>query len=179
MDEYIGMVKLFAGNFAPKGWAYCYGQLMPISQYSAVFSLLGTTYGGDGVTTFALPDLRNRVPVGAGQSYPPGQVGGSDSVTLGVANMPPHAHTPSLMASSSNAAASVPTATSVLAAPGAPSGREFNATYGYNDSTPDITLAPTSVKEQVVGGGQPFKTMPPFLGMSYIICMEGIYPSRP
>jgi microcystin-dependent protein len=83
------------------------------------------------------------------------------------------------MASSANAAVSQPTATSVLAAPGAPSGREFNNTFGYNDSTPDITLAATSVREQVVGGGQPFKTMPPYMGMSYIICMEGLYPSRP
>jgi microcystin-dependent protein len=97
MDEFMGVIKLFAGNFAPKGWMFCNGQILSINSNQALFSLIGTTYGGDGTTTFALPDLRSRVPIGAGQgpglsNYPQGQKGGAEQVTLLEAQMPAHSH---------------------------------------------------------------------------------------
>ncbi|MEN9798594.1 MAG: hypothetical protein RL653_2290, partial [Pseudomonadota bacterium] len=97
MDPFLGEIKLFAGNFAPTGWAFCHGQLLPIAQNSALFSLLGTTYGGNGQTTFALPDLRGRIPVGFGQgpgltNRNLGDMSGVESVTLQVSNLPQHAH---------------------------------------------------------------------------------------
>jgi len=182
MDEYMGIIKLFAGNFAPQGWLYCSGQILPISQYTALFSLLGTTYGGNGQTTFALPDLRSRVPVGGGMGAAPdgsniqlGQVGGTSTVTLNGTQLPPHSHT--LSVSSENAAQSAATAGTAIATPGALNGRTFAGTLGFNTSTPNTVLSPASI----AGGGQglPHDNMQPYLGLSYIICVNGLYPSRP
>ncbi|HEX8562722.1 MAG TPA: tail fiber protein [Flavobacterium sp.] len=185
MEEYIGICKIFAGNFAPKGFMLCQGQLLSIAQFSALFSILGTTYGGDGQTTFALPNFAGLAPLGTGSSpvsrtqYVGGEIGGTESVTLGVTNMPAHVHNPRLHASSANAAYSAPKPTSVLAAPGAIDGRVFNNTFGYSDGTADITISAAAVTEDVAGASQPFKIMQPFIAMNYIICVEGIYPSRP
>lgn len=178
MDEtFIGTILLFAGNFAPQGWAYCDGRLLAISQNSALFSILDTTYGGDGVNTFALPDLCGRVPVGAGNGpgLSPraiGQVGGTEAVTLLPNQLPAHTH-PLL-------------ATDQLAANGLPAGAALATTDDaatltpgasiYQSATPNTPLAAGSIGP--AGGSQAHENMPPFLGLNYVICLQGIYPSR-
>ena len=129
MEEYIGIVKIFAGNFAPRGWMLCQGQILSIAQNTALFSLLGTTYGGNGVTTFGLPNLCGMAPLGTGRSpisgntYVEGQMGGTEKVTLLANHLPPHNHTAKLGVSSANATASVAKNTSVIATPGSMAGR--------------------------------------------------------
>lgn len=182
MEEFIGIVKLFAGNFAPKGWALCNGQIMSIAQNTALFSILGTTYGGDGISTFALPNLQGAAPVGVGTdrlgtTYVQGQVGGSSNVTLTTAQLPAHNHTPTLGYNSGNAALAKPTATSVPACPGYTSGRDFVATFGFIEATPDIKMTNT-ITETTIGQNNPISIMQPYLAMNYIICLEGIFPSR-
>lgn len=184
MDEFIGIVKLFAGNFAPKGWALCNGQLLPVSQYSAVFSILGTTYGGDGVTTFALPDFRGRVVVGTGQGpgtsyYSEGQKGGVENTTLLVQNIPPHTHMATLNVSAADSTESVPARGGAISVPGVQTSRTFTPTLGFNATTPDVALNPASVTNAPAGGGLPVSIVQPYNSMNYIICLEGIYPSRP
>ncbi|MFC4872779.1 phage tail protein [Negadavirga shengliensis] len=186
MDEFIGVIKLFAGNFAPRGWMFCQGQLLPISQNQALFAILGTTYGGNGTTTFALPDLRGRVPIGTGvgpglPDYREGQMGGSAANTLTVNNLPPHNHSvsPEVKASSKNATEQVPgtNGANTLAAPLA-SGRPAQA---YNNEAPDVALNTTGGMAEVTGntgGGTPVNNMPPYLGLNYIICLQGIFPPR-
>jgi microcystin-dependent protein len=183
MDEYIGIVKLFAGNFAPKNWMFCHGQILSIAQNTALFSILGTTYGGNGQTTFGLPDLRCRVPLGAGQGpglriISPGEMAGTENVTLNVTNMPMHTHGVHLKASSTNATDSAPKTTSVLGAPGKPAGRQYENTYGYVDATPDITLSEKSIQMDAAGGSLPFSIVQPYTGMNYIICIYGLFPPR-
>lgn len=180
------MIMLWPCNFAPNGWAFCAGQILPISQNTALFSLLGTTYGGNGTTTFALPDLRGRVPVGAGQgpglsSYALGQVGGTESVTMTINQMPQHAHSVTFTVSASNAQAtdSVPTATiNTLAAPY--DAANFNAIAGYNNQTPNTALkiGTNPNTTGVAGGNQPMPNMPPYLSINYVIALNGIFPSR-
>ena len=184
MEEFIGTIKIFAGTFAPRGWMLCQGQLLPISNYSALFSILGTNYGGDGVRTFALPNLSGLVPLGTGNSstgtrYEVGEFGGTETTKLEIANMPAHKHGIKIHASSSNASYSQPVATSVLAAVGKSQGREFEAFFGYTDATPDMQMSEAMATEEPVGGGAPIKNMQPYMAMNYIICMEGIYPPRP
>lgn len=181
MEEYIGIIKLFAGNFAPRGWAYCNGQLMSIAQNTALFSILGTTYGGDGRTTFALPDLRSRVPVGGGMGAGPGlpdvqlgQAGGEANHTLLVTEMPAHTHGEAV--SSANASQTAATAGASIATPGTLSGRTFTATNGFNTSAPDTVLNAASITP--TGGNQPHNNMQPYLGLGYIICLQGVFPSR-
>jgi microcystin-dependent protein len=185
MDEFIGIVKLFGGNFAPQGWLLCQGQLLQVRQYTALFSILGTTYGGDGITTFGLPNLNGVTVLGAGTnpktgtSYQLGQTGGSENVTMTVANMAPHQHPIVVHANTGNGQYSAPKPTSVLAATGKPDGRDFEAFYGYTDATPNVQMSGAMVTEGVVGGGQPMQNMQPYLVMNYIICVEGLYPPRP
>ena len=186
MDEYIGIIKIFAGNFAPVGWFMCDGTLLPINQYAALFSLLGTTYGGNGTTNFALPDLRANVPVGITGTGPApqpplnvsqGQKGGTATVTLNANNMPAHNHP--LLVNSADASQSVPTAGASIATPGSIVGRNpFTGTLGFNTATPNTTLNAASVGNNT-GGSIPVNTMPPYLGIIYIICTSGLYPSRP
>ena len=176
MDEFMGVIKIFGGNFPPSGWAFCNGQLMSIAQYSALFSILGTTYGGDGQTTFALPDLRSRVPVGMGQgpglpSIEEGEQSGEVNHTLLLTEIPMHTHSKSV--NSANASLSAATAGSSLATPVSAAGAP---TLGFNTSTPDTTLSAASIG--ISGGSQPHNNMQPYLGTNYIICLEGIYPSR-
>ncbi len=179
MDEFIGIIKIFGGNFAPNGWALCNGQLLSISQNTALFSILGTTYGGDGRTTFGLPDLRGRTAVGmgAGPGLPvinQGDLSGEANHTLVSNEMPMHTHAASV--SSADSSQTAATAGASIATPGSLSGRTFTATNGFNTSTPNIALNPTSIAQ--TGGSQPHNNMQPYLGVNYIICLQGIFPSR-
>lgn len=184
MEGYIAEIRMFAGNFNPRSWAFCDGSLQSIAQNTALFSLIGTIYGGNGQTTFALPDLRGRVAVGAQNSQGPGlpsyqmgEMSGSPTTTLIITNLPFHNHTISgsvTMQANNDASGLTDDAT--------------NARFGL-PSTPNIfttatdalvPLAPmnSNLSTTFVGNNAPFQKMPPYLGMNYIICMEGIYPSR-
>ena len=184
MEPLIGQIMMFAGSFAPKGWAFCQGQLLPIAQYNALFSILGTTYGGDGRTTFALPNLGGRVPVGTGQSpglshYSNGQVGGVENVTLNQTEMPAHIHVAQVKVSANLGTTNNP----IGKVPGAVqaqvdrSGTPFPVT-AYSDA-PTGSASSDSTSILPSGGNQAHNNMQPYLGMNYIICMEGIYPPRP
>lgn len=167
MDSYIGQISMFAGNFAPRGWMLCNGQLLPIQQYSAVFAILGTTYGGDGQTNFGLPDLRSRGPVHAssgGVGTSPRQLGemfGTESVTLMQHNMPAHNHVAP--------AASVQTSDK----PGAGLAPAPGGSYG------PATVVNGMAPGQVSGQNVPLGIAQPSLAVNFIICVEGIFPSRP
>lgn len=186
MDEYMGMVKAFAGNFAPRGFMFCNGQLISIAQNSALFALLGTTYGGNGQTTFGLPDLRGRTAVGWGQapglsSYVLGEISGAEKTSILISNMPAHNHvatsTMTLNASDAAATVPVPVAGNALGA-----GKDVNTdpVSMYTTSTPNIPLAGGSVATTVGlnGGSVPISILQPTLALSYIICTEGGFPSR-
>jgi microcystin-dependent protein len=172
-EPFLGEIRMFAGNFAPQGWAFCQGQILPIAQNTALFSLLGTTYGGNGQTTFALPDLRGRLPMNPGQGpgLSPrslGQVGGSETVTLLTNQMPAHTH--QLNASNQEGNASAPTGSLMSAFPS-------DATaICYHDGNPNTTMSPQAIG--ATGGSQPHDNMPPFLCVNFIIALEGIYPSH-
>ncbi|HET7489254.1 MAG TPA: tail fiber protein [Acidimicrobiales bacterium] len=166
-EPFIGEIRLFGFNFAPVGWAQCNGQLLAIAQNTALFSLLGTMYGGNGTTTFGLPDLRGRAPLSAGQgpglaNYDQGQVGGTESVTLTAAQVPAHGHT---VAASNGAASANRPGGGVPAAGG--------AYAGTSDGT-------TMNAAMVAGGGsgQPFDNRSPYLAVNFCIALEGIFPSR-
>jgi microcystin-dependent protein len=186
MDEYIGIIKIFCGNFAPVNWFMCDGTLLPINQYTAFFSVIGTTYGGDGIQTFALPDLRANAPIGITGTGPgpqpplsvaQGQKGGSITVSLTANNLPPHNH--ALLVNSADASQSVPTAGASIATPGNIVGRNpFTGTLGFNTVTPNTTLNQASIGPNP-GGSVPVNIMPPYLGSRYIICWNGIFPTRP
>ncbi|MHA7055904.1 phage tail protein [Aquimarina sp. M1] len=183
MEGTIGEVRIFAGNFAPRTWAFCEGQLLPISQNTALFSIIGTIYGGDGRTTFALPDLRGRVSIGPGtgpglSSYREGQRGGIETNTLNVTQIPSHTHANALKVSSADSTQSVATSGASIATPGAISGRAFQASLGYNVASPDSTLNQQSLSIGDTGGNQPVDNMQPWLACYYIICLQGIFPSR-
>lgn len=175
MDMYMGTIIAWPINFAPRGWMLCQGQILQIAQYSALFSLLGTTYGGDGRTTFALPDLRGRVPVGAGQgsglsNYQMGQIGGAETVTLTDAQMPAHTH--AQPASTKAATVGQPGPSTVPGAYEKERGVYYNIYSPQSDA--NTTLAPAGV----AGGSQPHSNMQPYIALNYIICVEGIYPTR-
>jgi microcystin-dependent protein len=164
-DPYIGEVRMFGGNFAPVGWEFCNGKLLPISQYDVLYTLIGTTYGGDGVNTFALPDLRGRLPLHAGAGAVLGQAAGAETVTLDSTTMPNHTHQ---FAGSSGAADSTSPTGRVWAAAG---DRPYTATLPT-----DTTMHPGALSS--VGGSQPHENMPPFLAISFIIATAGIFPSQ-
>lgn len=181
MDELIGAIKLFAGSFAPTGFMYCSGQLLPIAQYQALYSVLGNVYGGDGQTTFALPDLRDRVPVGAGMgqgnvglNLMPGQQGGQVMHTLTINEMPQHNHL--VQVSNENSTQSKATNGASVGTPGTSDGRGFDETLGFNSSSPNTQLDPSSLS--TAGASQPHNNMQPYIGLSYIICVNGVYPTR-
>lgn len=174
MDPYIGDIRIFAGNYAPKGWMLCNGALLDISNYSTLFTIIGTTYGGDGMSTFSLPDLRGRLPVGfgTGVGLTPrviGQTFGSESVTLLTTQIPPHAH--DLLANTAEATTSSPTG-NVFAA---------NTTDVFYAELPSTGPQPQTMNVasvQSTGGTQPHDNIMPSTAMNYIICVEGIFPSR-
>ena len=172
MDGVMATIIMFAGNFAPRNWAFCSGQILSISSNTALFSLLGTTYGGNGQTTFALPDLRGRVPVGTGQglglaNVTLGEVAGATSVTLIQSNLPAHIHTVNVPTSDGNGTSDEPNG-NILAV-----GNEsiFAATSSASGSYGGVTSG-------ITGGNQPFGIRTPYLGMNYVICIAGIFPSR-
>ena len=191
MEPFLAQIILFGGNFAPRGWAFCNGQLLAISQNSALFSLLGTIYGGDGRTTFALPDLRGRSPIhfGAGPGLAPrqlGQRGGSETTFLSVENLPNHTHQIQV-SNQGNVSLPVNTLTgdNDETNPGAgylsntgddlyASSPTSNATYG--GSTLPVNGAQMNILP--TGGSQPVNSMPPYIAMNYIIALQGIFPSR-
>ncbi len=177
----IGEIRIFAGNFAPRDWAFCEGQLLSIAQYQSLFSLLGTMYGGDGRTSFGLPDLRGRVPIHSGQgpglsSYQQGQKGGVESVTLAAQQIPAHTHTVSATAKAvaGGGNQSAPGDHTWAADP-------RGATNIYSDATPDTDMKAGSVEvtAENTGGSQAHENRSPYLPVKFIIALEGIYPSRP
>jgi len=178
MEGYIAEIRMFAGNFAPRFWAFCQGQILSIAQNTALFSLLGTTYGGNGQTTFALPDLRGRVPVGTGQgpglpNVVLGELSGTPTVTLIVQQIPQHIHTVALGAHNDDSANQANPTNNVLGLGQVPGGQSVNM---YSNAGANTNLAPTN--SSIAGGSQPHNNMQPYLGMNYIICLNGIFPSR-
>jgi len=177
MEGYLAQIIMFAGNFAPRGWAFCQGQILSIAQNTALFSLLGTTFGGNGQTTFALPDLRGRVPVGTGQgpglaSVTLGEVAGEPTHTLISTEMPAHNHLVGVNATGQ--ANSANPNGNVLGIGKVPSSSE--TLNMYSSSGASTNLAPAAIT--IAGGSQPHNNMQPYLGMNYVICLEGIFPSR-
>ncbi|MGO4708981.1 phage tail protein [Chryseobacterium sp. 2TAF14] len=178
MEGYIGEIRLFAGNFAPLGWAFCDGTLYSIAVYSTVYSILGTTYGGDGKTTFGVPDLRGRVAVGTGQgaglpNIELGEAGGTETVTMTTAQMPMHTHT-------GTATIAFP-AFSEAGDTGIPSGTILGGLQGaYSTQQADTNIAPATVSGNLsaVGSAVPFSIVQPVMAANYIICLEGYYPPR-
>jgi microcystin-dependent protein len=178
-DPFLGEIKLVSFPFAPKGWAMCNGQSLPVNQNQALFSLLGTTYGGDGVTTFKLPDLRGRVPLHAGQGIPIGGVGGEERHTLTIAEMPQHFHV--LMANNTTAAtanANTPAAGNALGQSiGVPSTGGTTAVNIYNSTlTNNAVAAPQMIGN--AGGGQQHENRQPFMVLNACIALQGVYPTR-
>ena len=165
-QPYVGEIIMFGGNFAPAGWAMCQGQLMPISENDALFNLIGTTYGGDGQTTFALPDLRGRVPIhiGGTGNFQLGQMGGVEQVTLTVNQMPTHTHT----AQAATSGSSDNPSNNFWA--GSSTGKAYAA------APPSVLMNPATANP--VGGSQPHENMVPFLSVTYIISLFGIFPSQ-
>ena len=190
-EGFIGEVRLFAGNFAPRGWAFCDGQLMAISQNTALFSILGVTYGGDGRTTFALPDLRGRVAIGPRSgpglsTYSPGQRGGVQSNTLNLTQLPPHKHD---VVINNNGTVSIPVNTEagnedeanpgagVLANTGADN-FSSEATSGAKYTGSPLPVQGITASTSNTGSGISVENRQPYLALNYIICIYGIYPSR-
>ncbi|WP_413989002.1 phage tail protein [Labrys okinawensis] len=181
-EPYVGQVQLFAFNFAPRGWALCQGQILPIQQYTALFSLLGTNYGGNGQTTFGLPNLQGTAVVGVGQGpgltdYEPGQTGGSTSVTLAYNELAPHSH--NFMAASA-AGTTITAAGNQLGISQLGSSKQGPSTtakvYSPNPGSATTGLAPPSISQ--VGGNQPHNNMQPYLVLNYCIALSGIFPAR-
>ena len=176
MTPYIGQITAFGFNFAPVGWVMCNGQKLGIAQNQALFTLLGTTYGGDGIQTFAVPDLRGRTPLHQGQGpglspYVMGQAGGAETVTLMSTQMPSHMHLVS--ASSASGTKNAPGSTSYLAAAGLSTAGTPVTMYGQTANT---TMAQMSLS--MAGGSQPHNNMQPYLAINWCIATVGIYPSR-
>ena len=165
-QPYIGEIRMFAGNFAPSGWMFCDGALLAIAENDVLFNLIGTTYGGDGQTTFALPDLRGRIPLHQGNGVILAETGGAEEVTLTVNQIPAHTHP---LLASADLASSPDPAGNVLTQ---------SRTAGvdlYLEDTPNTTLAANSVGP--VGGSQPHTNLQPFLCINFIISLFGIYPN--
>lgn len=191
MTPFLTTILIWPPNFAPQGWALCTGQLLPISQYSAVFSLIGTYYGGDGISNFALPNLQGRVPVGVGQGaglspYVIGQVGGTENVTLTTNNLASHTHSATPAGLSATVPAVTTGGTTNQASPSvalaAPVDAARNPINIYGSGTPTQSLASGTVTGSITvgptGGNQPHANIQPYLALNYIIALQGVYPSR-
>ncbi len=166
-QPYVGEIRMFAGNFAPLGWMFCEGQLLPISENEILFSVIGTTYGGDGMDTFALPDLRGRIPIHQGNGFILAETGGAEEITLTVNQIPAHSH-PML-------------ATTALGTLADPAGRVVAQTRTasvdlYREDDPSVNMSPTAIGP--VGGSQPHTNFQPYLCLSFIISLFGIFPSQ-
>jgi len=163
-DPFLGEIKIISWNYVPQGWAFCNGQQLPINQNQALFALLGTTYGGNGQTTFALPNLRGQVPIHVGNGHTLGEKAGSTSVTITAQQMPTHTH--AMMGSGTQGDTPVPTNTVLAATPA----------NIYAPPASLTTLNPVNVTS--VGGSQPHNNMMPYLVLNFIIALQGIFPSR-
>ena len=171
-QPYIGEIRLFAGNFPPNGWAFCEGQLIPISENDTLFNLIGTTYGGDGQETFALPDLQSRVPIhqgtgASGTTYQLGETGGVEQVTLSVQQIPSHSHP--MVVTADNGSAASPN----NAVPGAGTSVTI-----FRPTPPPPAIAMDAGSVQAAGGSQPHDNMMPFICINYIISLFGIFPTQ-
>jgi len=166
-QPYVGEIRMFAGNFAPAGWMFCEGQLLPIAEYETLFNLIGTTYGGDGQSTFGLPDLRGRLPIHQGSGFTLAQTGGVEQVTLTASQIPAHTH-PFLatanQASSQNPGNQLPAIT-----------QAFSITP-YGTAAPQVQLSPNSIGS--TGGSQPHDNFQPYLCIDFIISLFGVFPSQ-
>jgi microcystin-dependent protein len=165
-QPYVGEIRMFAGNFAPAGWMFCEGQLLPISENETLFQLIGTTYGGDGESTFALPDLRGRIPIHQGNSYILAETGGAEEVTLTVNQIPAHSHA---ALGSANTGTGTQPANNVL------SNLVGASSAGYGTDSPQTNMSPQSIGP--VGGSQPHNNFQPYLCVDFIISLFGIFPS--
>lgn len=165
-QPYVGEIRIFAGNFAPAGWMFCEGQLLPISENETLFQLIGTTYGGDGQSTFALPDLRGRIPIHQGNGFILAETGGAEEITLTVSQIPAHSH-PAL--------ASTATASSADPAGNVPARVTVAGVFPYGTDNPLTPLSPSAIG--AVGGSQPHTNFQPYLCVNFIISLFGIFPS--
>lgn len=164
-QPYVGEIRMFAGNFAPVGWAFCMGQMLFISEYETLFNLIGTTYGGDGQSTFAVPDLRGRIPIHQSNNYTLGESGGVEQVTLAVNQIPGHSHV--LLASAS---------TGYLASPAGALPARHRDYKAFVNAPPQTTPMHLSTLSPA-GASQPHENRPPFLCVTFIISLFGIFPS--
>ena len=167
-SPFVGEIRMFAGNFAPVGWAFCNGALIPISENETLFNLIGTTYGGDGQNTFALPDLQSRIPVHVGPGFAQAQSGGAETVTLTTSQIPAHSHVPQGFNNQSGGNQNDPT-----------NGIWATSTTGsvYVSGTPaNVGMSPDAIAS--AGGSQPHDNMVPFLVVNFIISLFGIFPSQ-
>jgi microcystin-dependent protein len=165
-QPYVGEIRMFAGNFAPAGWMFCEGQLLPISENETLFQLIGTTYGGDGQSTFALPDLRGRIPIHQGNGFILAETGGAEEITLTVSQIPAHSHP--FLASSDLGSVTDPA--NAVTAQSRVAGVDL-----YIEDNPAQNMAPTSISS--VGGSQPHTNFQPYLCVDFIISLFGIFPS--
>ncbi len=164
-QPYVGEIRMFAGNFAPAGWMFCEGQLLPISENETLFNLIGTTYGGDGQSTFALPDLRGRLPIHFGNGFILAETGGVETVTLTVSQLPAHSH--ALLGTTSPAND---------ANPGANLAAQAGTFDFYQSNPPTTAMAPQAIS--ATGGSQPHDNFQPYLCVDFIISLFGIFPSQ-
>ncbi len=166
-QPYVGEIRMFAGNFAPAGWMFCSGQLLPISENETLFQLIGTTYGGDGQSTFGLPDLRGRLPVHQGSGFVLAQTGGAEEITLTVNQIASHSHP---MLASANTATQASPAGNLIA-----ESANVQLYASGADFPPTVNMNPAAVSS--VGGSQPHSNIAPFLCVNFIISLFGIFPS--
>jgi len=162
-EPYVGEIRMFGGNFAPSGWMFCEGQLLPISEYDVLFNLIGTTYGGDGQSTFALPDLRGRLPIHMGSGFVQGANGGVENVTLTTNQIPAHTHTVSATTNSNTA--SLPGGNFLASGPDI-----------YDQNKPGTTTMAAAIGP--FGGSQPHSNFQPYLCVNFILSLFGIFPSQ-
>ncbi|SMP68452.1 phage tail protein [Anoxynatronum buryatiense] len=185
-DPYIGEIRMFAGNFAPVGWAFCEGQLISISENDTLFQIIGTTYGGDGETNFALPDLRGRGPVHAGNVVSLGEMRGMETVTLTVQNIPPHVHTTTKLTvfdllKTTPDVGNVPMSAMLLLAKTAKNEKIYAPAASANEALGGTHIevkVDTTALTNMVGQSQPVENIQPVLHINYIISLQGIYPSQ-
>jgi microcystin-dependent protein len=163
-QPYVGEIRMFAGNFAPAGWMFCEGQLLPISENETLFQLIGTTYGGDGQSTFALPDLRGRLPIHQGNGLILAETGGAEEITLTVNQIPAHGHP--MLASGNPGSVSAPQGAVVA---------KTTTGFAYINESPSANMAATAIGS--AGGSQPHNNFQPYLCVDFIISLFGIFPS--
>jgi microcystin-dependent protein len=165
-QPYVGEIRMFAGNFAPAGWAFCDGALMPIAQNDTLFQLIGTTYGGDGESTFARPDLRGRIPIHQGEGFILAETGGAEEVTLTVQQVPGHTHP--LLAAQTIGNANSPAGSVLAESPG--------GVKPYIEDAPSLNMSTSAISP--IGGSQPHTNLQPYLCINFIISLSGIFPQR-